>query len=242
MSRIRELQPSDRPRERLLAGGADGLSDAELVAILLRTGGPGTGVVDAANGLLVDNGGLAGLARLGVRELLRRPGIGPAKAATVAAALELGRRLARVNLERAEQLDRPDAVGEFLVARLRRERHEIFGLVTLDARHRLVGVHDLTRGTRNQSPVDPADVLRTALIDDAAGVIVYHNHPSGDLEPSRDDMALTRRLVDAGDIVGVPVLDHMVIAGARWLSLRRTRPDLFAPGHEGARLTAGRSV
>jgi len=240
MSRIRELQPSDRPRERLLAGGADGLSDAELVAILLRTGGPGTGVVDAANGLLVDNGGVAGLARLGVRELLRRPGIGPAKAATVAAALELGRRLARVNLERAEQLDRPDAVGEFLVARLRRERHEIFGLVTLDARHRLVGVHDLTRGTRNQSPVDPADVLRTALIDDAAGVIVYHNHPSGDLEPSRDDMALTRRLVNAGDIVGVPVLDHMVIAGAQWLSLRRTRPDLFAPGHEGARLTAGR--
>jgi DNA repair protein RadC len=228
MSRIRELQPSDRPRERLLDSGADGLSDAELVAILLRTGSARAGVVEAASCLLVDSGGLAGLARRGVRELLRRPGIGPAKAAAVAAALELGRRLARVALEDAERLDRPEVVGEFLVARLRRERQEVFGVVTLDARHRLVGVHDLTRGTRNQSPVDPAEVLRTALIDDAAGVIVFHNHPSGDLEPSRDDIALTRRLVDAGDVVGVPVLDHVVVAGASWLSLRRTHPGLFA--------------
>ncbi len=236
MSRMRELQPSDRPRERLLDAGADGLSDAELVAILLRTGSAEIGVVEAANGLLVEHGGLAGLARLGVRELLRRPGIGPAKAAAVAAALELARRLARVELDHAEQLDRPDVVGDFLVARLRRERQEVFGLVTLDARHRLVGVHDLTRGTRNQSPVDPAEVLRTALIDDAAGVIVYHNHPSGDLEPSRDDIALTRRLVEAGDVVGVPVLDHLVVAGGRWLSLRRTRPDLFASVQDRANL------
>jgi len=230
MSRIAELQPSDRPRERLLTGGADGLSDAELVAILLRTGGPAAGVVETASGLLLDHGGLAGLARLSLRELQHRSGIGPAKAATVAAALEIGRRLARDSLERAERLDRPDVVGDFLVARMRRERQEVFGLVTLDARHRLVAVHDLTRGTRNQSPVDPADVLRTALLDDAAGVVVYHNHPSGDLEPSRDDLALTRRLVHAGEVVGVPVLDHVVVAGACWLSLRRARPDLFAPG------------
>ncbi len=229
MPRLGDLDPSQRPRERLVSGGVAGLSEAELLAVLLRTGRAGHGAVDEAQALLAEVGGLSGLASLDPRELMRRPGVGPAKASAVLAAVELGRRLAAVPARGADLLDRPEAVGALLTSRLRGERQEVFGLVTLDARHRLVEVRPLTRGTRRQSPVDAAEVFRQALLDDASGLIVFHNHPSGDLEPSRDDLLLTRRLVAAGEVVGVPVHDHVVVAGGSWLSLRRSRPELFVP-------------
>ncbi len=225
--RIRDLEPSQRPRERLLTAGAGSLSDGDLVAVLLRTGRPGRGAVSEANGLLAEHGGLAGLARVDVRELLRRPGCGPAKAATLAAALELGRRLARADAVDAERLDQPEVAGDVLVRLLYGRRTELFGFLSLDSRHRLIGLHELSSGTRTQAPVDPAELFRSALLDDAAGVLVFHNHPSGDLEPSPDDLALTRRLVAGGRTVGIAVHDHLVVAGCRHLSLRRARPDLF---------------
>ena len=226
--RIREMEPSQRPRERLLASGASVLSDAELVAVILRTGAPGSGAVAAAHELLAEMGGLAGVARMELRQLLRRRGIGPAKAATLIAALELGHRLARSELPPGRRLDRPEAAAEYLMRRLRGERGEVFGFLSLDARRRLIDIHELTRGTRSQTPVDGAELFRTALLADAVGVVLYHNHPSGEPEPSRDDLALTRRLVRAGEVVGIEVLDHLVVAGARWLSLRTARPDLFS--------------
>jgi len=225
---IRDLEPSQRPRERLLEYGARSLSDAELLAVLMRTGTRGRGAVAVAHDLLAAAGGLAGVARLDHRELVARPGPGPAKAAALLAALELGQRAAKAEVQAAERLDQPQIAGEFLVRRLLHESREVFGFLSLDGRHRYLALHELSLGTRNQAPVDAAELFRRAVLDRAAGVLLFHNHPSGDLEPSRDDLDLTRRLVRGGQVVGVSVLDHLLVAGGRWLSLRSTRADLFA--------------
>jgi DNA repair protein RadC len=225
---IREIEPSSRPRERLLEFGPSVLSDAELIAVLMRTGRRGRGAVVEANALLVDAGGLSELARWSAAELLGFDGIGPAKAATILASLELGHRVARSRLRETEILSDPSVVGEYLLRRLQVERREIFGFLTVDGRHRLIRSHEHSLGTRTQAPVDPADLFRKALGDGAAGMLVYHNHPSGQLEPSRDDLDLTRRLVRAGEVVGVAVWDHVIVGCGQWLSLRRSRPGLFA--------------
>lgn len=224
---IRELEPSSRPRERLLEFGPAVLSDAELLAVLMRTGRRGRGAVVEANALLVEAGGLPELARWSAAELLGVSGIGPAKAATVLASLELGHRIARSRLRESEILSDPAVVGEYLIRRMQVERREVFGFLTVDSRHRLIRSHEHSIGTRTQAPVDPADLFRRALGDGAAGVLIYHNHPSGQLEPSRDDLDLTRRLVRAGEVVGVAVWDHVIVGCGQWLSLRRSRPGLF---------------
>ena len=225
---IRELEPSSRPRERLLEFGPIVLSDAELLAVLMRTGRRGRGAVVEANALLVAAGGLPELARWDAAELLGVNGIGPAKAATILASLELGHRIARARLRESEILGDPAVVGEYLLRRLQVERREVFGFLSVDGRHRLIRSHELSIGTRTQAPVDPADLFRRALHDGAAAVLIYHNHPSGQLEPSRDDIELTRRLVRAGEVVGVQVYDHVIVGCGQWLSLRRSRPGLFA--------------
>ncbi len=221
------MEPTQRPRERLRSRGPESLSEAELLAVLLRTGRPGHSVVAEAQELLAQAGGLEGVARMSARELERRPGIGRAKAAAVCAALELGKRVAKVEVPGAQLLERPETVAEYLVARLRGSRREVFGFISLDTRHRLINDHDLWEGTRNHVSVDPAEVFRTALLDDAAGVILFHNHPSGETEPSVDDIQLTRRLVRGGRAVGIEVLDHLIIAGPDWISLRARRPEVF---------------
>jgi len=225
---IRDMEPSQRPRERLLEYGARSLSDAELIAVLMRTGRRGRGAVVEAHSLLADVDGLAGVARLDFRELVARPGLGPAKAATLLAAIELGQRFAKAEVRTAERLDQPEIAGEFLVSRLQRESREVFGFLSLDGRHRYLAIHELTLGTRTQAPVDGAELFRLALLDRATGLLLFHNHPSGDLEPSRDDLELTRRLVMGGQLVGVSVHDHLIVAGGRWLSLRSSRADIFA--------------
>jgi DNA repair protein RadC len=225
---IRDMEPSQRPRERLLEYGARSLSDAELIAVLMRTGRRGRGAVVEAHSLLADAGGLAAVARLDHRELVARPGLGPAKAATLLAAIELGQRFAKAEVQTAERLDQPQIAGEFLVSRLQRETREVFGFLSLDGRHRYLATHELTLGTRTQAPVDGAELFRLALLDRATGVLLFHNHPSGELEPSRDDLELTRRLVMGGQLVGVSVHDHLIVAGGRWLSLRSSRADIFA--------------
>lgn len=221
------MEPAQRPRERLRSRGPESLSEAELLAVLLRTGRPGRSVIAEAQDLLSRAGGLQGVARMSARELERRPGIGQAKAAAVCAALELGKRVARVEVPGAQLLDRPETAAEYLVARLRGCRQEVFGFVSMDTRHRFVSDHDLWEGTRRQVSVDPAEVFRTALLDDAAGIILFHNHPSGETQPSADDLRLTRRLVSGGQAVGIEVLDHLVIAGPKWISLRASYPTIF---------------
>ncbi len=239
MHLIRDMQPSARPRERLLDAGVSSLGDDELVAVLLRTGRRGHDAVSAARELLAESGGLVGLARLEPEALLLVPGIGAAKAATLVAAVELGRRLARAGAPRQSLLDTPAQVAAFLVPRLAGARSEVVGIVCLDHRNRLLRCRDLVRGTRTSAPVDPAELFRAALLDGAAGVVVFHTHPSGDPTPSRDDLELTRRLAAAGEVVGIALLDHLVVAGSAWLSLRSSHPDLFAA--PPARASAARS-
>lgn len=227
---IREIEPSSRPRERLLEYGPGALSDPELLAVLLRTGRRGRGAVVEAHALLARAGGLSELARWDAVELLDVDGVGPAKAATILASLELGHRVARARLRQGELLGDPAVVGDFLVRRLQVERREIFGFLTIDGGNRLIRCHEHSAGTRTQTPVDPAELFRRALGDAAAALLLYHNHPSGGLEPSRDDLDLTRRLVSAGAVLGIPVWDHIIVGAGSWLSLRRSQPGLFAPG------------
>ena len=220
-ARISELSREERPREKLLERGPDALSDSELVAVLLRTGVSGTDALELAGKWLEEGGGLEGLARADARQILSRRGVGPAKGAVVAAALELGRRLARKNLAGQQLLDRPEVAADFLALQYGHARVEVFGTLTLDVRHRLLRVHELHRGARSHADIEPAEVFNSAIVDNAHAVIVWHTHPSGDPAPSGDDEALTRRLADAGRLLGIAVLDHLIVALGGFVSLRQ---------------------
>jgi len=209
----------DRPRERLLAHGAAPLSDAELLALLLRTGVRGRSATSLARELLGPSG-LAGLAQAAPHELAAVAGIGPAKAAAVLAALELGRRLAAKPLRRGEKLGSPEDVHRHFHARLRDAPTEQFHIVLLDSRHRVMRSVLTSQGTLTASLVHPREVFRPALRESAAAVVLVHNHPSGDPAPSHEDREITRRLARAGSLLGVPVLDHVIVADRGYASLR----------------------
>ncbi len=219
--RVAELSQAERPREKLLERGPEALSDAELVAVLLRTGTAGVDVLALAEKLLGEAGGLGGLAATDLRALMHEKGVGLAKGTVVAAALELGRRLARSALQGQPLLDRPEAVADYLGRTYGACRTERFGTVTLDARNRLVRIHELHRGARAHADVEPSEVFNAAILDNAHGVIVWHTHPSGDPTPSQDDTTLTRRLVEAGRLLNIPVVDHIVVARSGFVSLRQ---------------------
>jgi DNA repair protein RadC len=220
MTRVAELPSSEKPREKLIARGAGALSDAELLAVLLRTGRAGEGVLELAQRWLDDVGGLHRLASLDPEQLVRRPGVGPAKGLVLAAALELGRRLARRDLAAQPVYERPEAVARWVLRAFGRESVEVFGCLTLDSRNRLVREHVLHRGLRDQAAVEPAMVFKAAIADDAHAVILWHTHPSGDPTPSADDEELTRRLAEAGALLRIRVLDHVVVGQGGWVSLR----------------------
>ncbi len=207
-----------RPRERLLAGSAARLSDAELLAVLLRTGIPGRNAVEVASDLLGVFGGLRGL--LGVRrdEALERPGLGPARWATLQAAVEVSRRSLREELRARDAMQCPNEVREFLSLWLRERRFEIFAGLFLDSRNRLIAAEELFRGTLTQTAVYPREVARRALELNCASIILAHNHPSGVAEPSPADRLLTSALRAALGPLDIPVLDHLIVAGNRCYS------------------------
>jgi DNA repair protein RadC len=220
---IRELPACERPRERLLEQGSRALSDAELVAVLLRTGRAGTSAMQMALELLGDCGGLTGLPEA-TALTLRRSGIGPAKAASLLAAVEIARRLAREQLPDREPLTRPAEVVRYLALRYRERDQEVMGALFLDIRNRLVGEREIFRGTLNRAAVEPREILKEALLRGAAGVVLFHNHPSGDPTPSTEDLLFTKRMAEAGDLVGVRLVDHLILgSGRRWASLRDRR-------------------
>jgi DNA repair protein RadC len=217
---IRELPADERPRERLLAHGASTLSDGELVAVLLRTGRRGASALDVARELLATTGGLPGLAAVARRGHLERRGLGPVKEATLIAAVELARRLARTDLPEREPLAHPAAAASYLALRYAGRDQEILGALYLDTRHRLIAERELYRGTLNRAAVEPRLVLKEGLLAGAAALIVFHTHPSGDPTPSAEDLAFTRRLGEAGEVVGIRVVDHLILGGVgRWVSL-----------------------
>jgi DNA repair protein RadC len=218
---IRDLPLGERPRERLLEVGSAALSDAELVAVLLRTGRVGISASEAAFELLRELGGLAGL--LGATpQLLKRRGLGPAKAASLLAAVEIGRRLGRFELPVREPLTRPGDVARYLAVRYRQRDQEVVGALFLDGRNRLIGEREVFRGTLLRTAVEPRELLKEGLLRGAAGIVVFHTHPSGDPSPSQEDHLFTRRMEEAGEVVGVRLVDHLILGcTGRWLSLRQ---------------------
>lgn len=208
----------DRPREKLLRKGVDALSDAELVAIVLRTGMRGKSAVDLAREVLGRFGSLAALLAADVTALNASQGMGAAKSAQLQAVLEMARRALRERMERGSALSSPQAVRDFLRLKLQDRPHEVFGVVFLDAQNRVLDVEELFRGTLTQTSVYPREVVKRALAHNAAAVIFAHNHPSGIAEPSRSDEALTVALRQALALVDVRVLDHFVIGAGTAMS------------------------
>ncbi|HIE37794.1 MAG TPA: JAB domain-containing protein [Anaerolineae bacterium] len=217
---IKELPLPERPRERLARLGPSALSTAELLAIVLRTGVGGENVLAVASRLLARHGGIAGLARASLSELVAERGVGLAKAAQLQAALELGRRLMLSAPQERTQIRTPADVATMLMAEMSHLEQEHFWVLFLDTRNRVLGSQTVYRGSLNQSQVRVGEVFREAVRRNCAAVIVAHNHPSGDPSPSPEDVAVTRDLVAAGRLLGIEVLDHLVIGQQRWVSLR----------------------
>jgi DNA repair protein RadC len=217
--RIADWPQAERPRERLLSDGASTLSDAELLAILLRTGTQGHSALDMARSLIGHFEGLRGLIDADCETLCARPGMGPAKYAQIHAALELARRHLRESLVRGEALTSPQATRRYLSAALRDRPHEVFCALMLDTRHRIIAFEELFSGTIDSAHVHPRVVVEQALKRRAAAMIVAHNHPSGIAEPSQADLAITRRLRDALALVDIRLLDHFIVGDGEVVSL-----------------------
>jgi len=221
---IREMPAGERPRERLRDAGPDALSTGELLAILLRTGTTRENVLQQAGRLLTTWGGLPGLARVGFAELCREHGMGEAKACQVKAALELGRRLAvSLSAEERPQIASPDQVAALVATEMSLLSQESLRVVLLNTKNFVVAIREVYKGNVNSAQVRPAEIFREAIRENCPSLIVVHNHPSGDPAPSPDDVAVTRDLVQAGTLLEIEVLDHLVIAGGRWVSMKRER-------------------
>ncbi|MGY4514817.1 RadC family protein [Lysobacter sp. HA18] len=209
--RIHDWPAAERPREKLLARGAGALSDAELVALFLGSGVRGQDAVTTARGLLAEHGPLRRLLERPPVDLAKLRGVGPARACTLAAALEIGQRVLASDLERGDALTDPPSAGRLFAQRLRPMDHEVFAVMFLDTRHRMLAFEEMFHGTLDGAEVHPRDVARRALAHNAAALIVGHNHPSGNPEPSAADRAVTMRLKQALALVDVRLLDHFVV-------------------------------
>lgn len=217
---FKDLPAEARPREKLLARGAGALGDAELLALLLRTGMAGKNVLQLAQELLDTFGGIAGLLQTSVDDLRQVKGLGgPAKRAELTAVLELARRAMAERLRERTVFDSPAAVNHYLQLHIASRPHEVFAALFLDAQHRLIAMEELFRGTLSQTSVYPREVVVRALHHHAAALILAHNHPSGGVEPSRADEALTQTLKAALALIDVRVLDHIVVARGQTLSM-----------------------
>ena len=214
---ISQWAPQERPRERLHANGAASLSDAELVAVLLRTGVRGKSAVDLARELLQKYDGISKLLNAGP-ELVRVNGLGPAKTAQFAAAMELARRSAEERVRETSALTSPGAVRDYLRLKLGGRQHEVFVCIWLDAQHRAIKFDEPFSGTLTQTSVYPREIVKQALAVNAAAVIFAHNHPSGVAQPSQADELLTANLKEALALVEVKVLDHFIVAGHQAIS------------------------
>jgi DNA repair protein RadC len=218
---LREMAPDERPREKLKLRGPAALSDGDLLAIILNTGIVGETVTDVAQRLLAQHGGLRGLFRMDLGELSRVRGLGDAKAVRLKAALELGRRLAALSPEERPQVGSPEDVANLLGIEMAALEQEQLRVVLLDTKHRILGTRTVYQGSVNQAQVRVAEVYRDAVRQNATAVVAVHNHPSGDPTPSAADVALTVELVQAGSLLDIELLDHLIIGQGRWVSLKR---------------------
>ena len=216
--RIKDWPAAERPREKLLERGAGSLSDAELLSILIRTGSPGQTAVDLARRLLTAFGGLRPLLEASRPRLCQLPGVGDATYVTFRASVEMGHRYLLSTLKRGASLCTPQDTRRYVSARLRGFPYEVFACLFLDNRHRIIAFEEMFRGTIDGTSVHPREVVRRSLEHNAAALIVAHNHPSGVAEPSHADRLLTRRLMDAGALVDLRLLDHIVVGDGETVS------------------------
>ena len=216
---IKEIPLNDRPREKMAANGAAVLTDAELIAILLRTGTAEKSAIDIASEMTADGGlykRLAGITRL--NELTNIKGLGQAKAATVLAALEIGRRIASAKPIEKIHLSCPQDVADFLMPRLRYAAKEQFVVILLNSKNKVIGTEVVSEGSLSSSIVHPREVYAPAMLHHAAAIMVAHNHPSGDPKPSFEDEEITRMLSRSGKVLGIPMIDHVIIGDGNYFS------------------------
>ncbi len=208
---ITDWPEGERPREKLLTLGAQALSDAELLAIFLRTGVAGKTAVDLARDLLQEHKGLRPLLELDKKGFCNSKGLGPAKFSQLQAVLEIARRHLREKLQRGDAMTNPDITRRYLQQQLRDYQYEVFACMFLDNRHRLIAYEELFRGTIDGASVHPREVVKKSLHHNAAAIIIAHNHPSGIAEPSQSDHSITKRLKNALDLVDIRLLDHFIV-------------------------------
>lgn len=221
---VKELPLDDRPREKLLLRGAQSLSDAELVAILLRTGKKGKSVIEIARELIISEGNLAMLATKTVDSLQKISGIGKDKAAALAAAFELSRRiLSQPKWLSNKKITSPQDIAEIFIPILRDDNKEKFIVVCLNSANKIIKHEIISVGNLNSSVVHPREIFKVAIDNSSASIILIHNHPSGNPEPSNEDIRITKKIVETGKIMDIPVFDHLIIAGETYTSLVEKR-------------------
>lgn len=222
---MKEIPDMERPYEKCLRYGAPGLSDAELLAVILRTGSCGENVLELAQRLLYHSGenGLLGLHRFSQEKFMSVRGIGKVKSVQLACILELAKRLSKATASGAVSFSSPGSIADYYMEDMRHESQEIIKLVMMNSRGALIGDLDISKGTVNSSVITPREIFIEALKRQAVGVIMMHNHPSGDPAPSKEDVILTKRVRDAGCLIGIELLDHIVIGNNCYISLREEK-------------------
>ncbi len=218
---IKEWREDDRPREKLKLHGASTLSDAELLAILIRTGTKGYSAIDAARSLLVSHENLTNLSACDYSEFKKIKGLGDTKAITLAATFEIGKRIETGPAKALNKIAQPEDIAKIYIPKYRGERKEIFKVLLLNTANRVFREVNATEGILNASIVHPREVFRLAITESAASVILMHNHPSGNPDPSEEDKQITRQLVEASKIIEIKVLDHIIIAGDKFTSFAK---------------------
>ena len=217
---IKELPLEDRPREKLISYGESKLSNSELIAILLGSGTRGRTAIELAQDILCQSSGLVGLADLSIDELTQKKGIGQSKASRLKVAFELGRRLSDFSPAKKTILRSPVHAVDYMQSRLKLKKQEIFLVVLLDIKSQVIKVEEISKGGLAKSIVHPREVFKTAIRASAAGIILGHNHPSGNTTASPEDINITNKLIEAGNIIGIKVIDHLIIGDNNYLSMR----------------------
>lgn len=216
---INHWPEKERPREKLIEKGPTALTDAELLAIFIRTGTPGNSAIDIGRNMLQQFDGIRSLLNADRKTLYLQPGFGPAKYALLQAALELGKRYYAEKLYRGQALSCSEEVADHLKHQLRDQQREVFAVLLLDTRHRVIRYEELFYGTLNGASVHPRELVKNVLSHNAAAVIIAHNHPSGIAEPSQSDLAITKRIKNALELIDVKLLDHLIIGDGEFVSL-----------------------
>lgn len=217
---IKDVPEEERPRERMLRFGPERLSNAELLALLLRTGSTGESVMLLAQRVLSKTGGLKALTQVSLQELMGIHGIGPAKAVQIMAGVELGQRISRLLPEERYAIRSPQDAAQFVMEELRFQKQEHFICLFLNTKYQVIGKQCIFKGSLNASVVHPREIFHEAIRFSAAAIICVHNHPSGDPTPSPEDLEVTERLVEAGKLMGIELIDHLVIGDQSYMSMR----------------------